>query len=415
MGKESTNLNPLIIRSDDELIDAVRLAIASGTPLVDYGLAHHSLGHSPPEEHTLYQQQTDTPIIEHYVGDLTVRAAAGGTLSKLNEQLLASNQVAPIDADDDLTLGEIIHHNVYGPLRIGYGAVRDLTLGLSYIDHEARKITVGGRTVKNVAGYDVSRFMVGSLGELGIVSEATVRTHAVPSSVTQVDLHIDDPTVFDRHATDLMLSDASPIHFAYSRRFDHQNGRHDATWVGHLAYFGEHTGCMIQVRSLETLVDGWVGVRIDGCGDLTFAADQTERTARRAWRRMVSALVKIIVPPAATGAVCVALAEFGVADTELHVDALPIHGCIFAGGELDADAAVRLDACINQTIQPHGGLRAWYARPDHNDPGASDPATEIEPFAPVQPEWSILRQLKKTMDPNNLFNPGRFLNHPEST
>lgn len=398
----------LTIANVDGLVDAVRSAADTGMPLVDYGLAHHGLGHAPPAEHTAISQQSDQPIIEHYTGDLTVRAAAGGTIAALNKQLESTKQFVPVDADDDLTLGEVMHHNAYGPLRIAFGSVRDLTLGLSYIDHQGRQITVGGRTVKNVAGYDVSRFMVGSLGELGIIYEANLRTYAIPEHVTQIDLRIDNPTELDQQITILLLSDATPTHFAYSRRFDHQTGRHDAAWIGHLAYFGGHTGCMVQVRSLETLLETCNGLHIDGCGDHTFAQDQIERVARRTWRRTVPALVKIIVPPATTGQVANALAQFADNDTELHIDAMPVHGCIFVGGELDHAAATRLDAHINNTIKLLGGMRAWYMRPA-NSVSSDDMENNIEPFAPVQPEWSILNKLKQTMDPKKIFNPGRFL------
>ncbi len=401
-GQASTS--SLTIRTTDELIRAVQSAAQTGVPLVDYGLAHHGLGHAPPAQRTSFVFQSDEPVLEHYERDMTVRASAGGTLAAINAKLNETNQIVPLDAEDDLTLGEIIHHNVYGPLRVSYGSVRDLTLGLSYIDHKGRTITVGGRTVKNVAGYDVSRFMVGSLGELGIVSEANLRTYAIPENVTQVDLHIDNPASLDRHVTDLLLSGAAPAHFSYARRFDHQTGRHDATWIGHLAYFAGHTGCMVQVRSLETLIETCEGVHIDGCGDHSFDHDQTERVARRIWRRTVPALVKIIIPPAATGSVCTALAQFADNDVELHVDAMPVHGCIFAGGELDHAAAARLDEQINAAIKHHGGLRAWYTRPEPSHGGAA-----IQPFAPEQPEWPILRKLKQTMDPDNIFNPGRFL------
>ena len=194
-----------------DIVAVLGNAIASHRPLIDYGLAHAALGHAPPAppaEHTRFAQEADPAnrgILEHYVRDLTVRAAAGITIGDLQEALAATNQFAPIDADDDITLGEAIHHNMWGPLRVGYGSIRDLLLGLGYIDGEGRDIRVGGRTVKNVAGYDVTRFMVGSLGELGVVHEATLRTYAIPESVLEVEMTVKDPAIFDERGTGKLI------------------------------------------------------------------------------------------------------------------------------------------------------------------------------------------------------------------
>lgn len=98
-----------------DFLVAVRDATASHRPLIDYGLAHAGLGHAPPAEHTRFAQEADPSnagILEHYVRDLTVRAAAGITIGDLQKALAPTNQFAPIDADDDITLGEAIHHNI---------------------------------------------------------------------------------------------------------------------------------------------------------------------------------------------------------------------------------------------------------------------------------------------------------------
>ena len=389
-----------------DIVAVLGNAIASHRPLIDYGLAHAALGHAPPAppaEHTRFAQEADPAnrgILEHYVRDLTVRAAAGITIGDLQEALAATNQFAPIDADDDITLGEAIHHNMWGPLRVGYGSIRDLLLGLGYIDGEGRDIRVGGRTVKNVAGYDVTRFMVGSLGELGVVHEATLRTYAIPESVLEVEMTVKDPAIFDERGTDLILSDAKPTHLSLC----HRCGRHGAaagTWVAQAAYFGRHTANIVQRRALEMFTATLRGVTVTGSTDSSLTRDAMERSARRAWRRNASAVVKIIVPPASTGAVCNELLRWADQHFSLRFEVLPLHGCVFAGGDLNADLARKLDALINDAIQSCNGMRVWHARPA----GAED----IAPFGPPQPDWALLGKLKKTMDPHKVLNPGRFV------
>ena len=137
-----TASNPTIEIDDPvALRDLVNDCLARANPLVDYGIAHAGLGHPPPPEHTRLSQQGG--VIEHYERDLVLRAACGTPLGALQAALRPHNQFLPIDADPDLTLGEIINHNVYGPLRVSFGAVRDLMLGARYVDGKGRDIHVG--------------------------------------------------------------------------------------------------------------------------------------------------------------------------------------------------------------------------------------------------------------------------------
>ena len=376
-----------------EISDRVRDAASRGVALVDYGVAHEGLGNAPPPEHVRLVQQGG--VIEHYQRDLTVRLEAGCTLGDAQRALREHGQFLPVDADDDLSIGELICHNVYGPLRCSYGAMRDLLLGLRFIDGGGEDIHAGGRTVKNVAGYDMTRLMVGSLGELGVVHEATLRTYAIPDQVTCAEVMLDGPAVLDSALTPWMLSDAAPA-AAWLVRTD------DRTWRLHVEYFGPATACAAQMEALRKLVEEWDGASLGSTANGSFDDSQARRRDARAWRRTAAALVKLVVRPAATGAVCRRLAE-AAADEEagLAIEALPVHGCVFIGGELDADAARRLDRSIDAVLKEEHGFRAWHVRPT----GAED----IAPFAPAQPDVEMLARLKRTLDPHALFNPGRYL------
>ena len=379
------------IESTDGLTELVRDCLAKRMPIVDYGCAHGGLGHRPPAEHIRLVQRGG--IIEHYQRDMTVRAAAGITIADLQAALRPHNQYVPIDADDDLTLGEVINHNVYGPLRVTYGSVRDLLLGLHYVDGQARDIHVGGRTVKNVAGYDVTRFMVGGLGEYGAVYEATIRTYAIPKNVMQVKLTLSDPQLLDGLCSGWLLSDAAPATMVLSR-----NG---PDWTVLVGYFGTAHGCSTQLHSLESWIAGKTGMSISDTSTTQLEAHLQDIALLRDWRRRATALVKAIVPPASTGQTCKQLAAWQGGQSAPQIEAMPVHGCIFVGGELDVEQAVTLDGYVNRTIEPVNGLRLWHCRPNHTD--------RIDPFGPSQPDWPILHRLKGPFDPKNIFNPGRFV------
>jgi FAD/FMN-containing dehydrogenase len=109
--------------------------------------------------------------------DMSATFAADVTLRSAQQRLAELGQWIPIDGDPDLPLGTLVERNSTGPLRLGYGAWRDLLLGLQFTNGRGELITAGGRTVKNVAGYDLTKFMVGSQGVFGRLVTITTRTY----------------------------------------------------------------------------------------------------------------------------------------------------------------------------------------------------------------------------------------------
>jgi FAD binding domain len=119
--------------------------------------------------------------IDHHVDDMTATVAADVPLRQFQETLAAANQWLPIDGDPQLTVGHLVETNSTGSLRLGYGAWRDLLLGAQFHNGRGELITAGGRTVKNVAGYDLTKFMVGQRGVFGKLLTLTTRTYKLPA------------------------------------------------------------------------------------------------------------------------------------------------------------------------------------------------------------------------------------------
>lgn len=115
--------------------------------------------------------------LEHHVRDMTATFAADVTLDAAQAHLARHDQWLPIDGEPSAPLGQLVEANSTGPLRLGYGAWRDLLLGCQFTCGTGELITAGGRTVKNVAGYDLTKFMVGQHGIFGRVVTITVRTY----------------------------------------------------------------------------------------------------------------------------------------------------------------------------------------------------------------------------------------------
>jgi glycolate oxidase FAD binding subunit len=122
-------------------------------------------------------------IVEHAAGDLIVVAEAGVRMADLNQVLgLAGQQLAVDETAPGATVGGTICAGASGPQRLLRGTARDLLIGLTVVRADGKVVHAGGRVVKNVAGYDVCKLLVGSYGTLGVVTEATFRLHPLPAA-----------------------------------------------------------------------------------------------------------------------------------------------------------------------------------------------------------------------------------------
>jgi glycolate oxidase FAD binding subunit len=115
--------------------------------------------------------------------DLTLTAGAGTTLRDIDGQLRPNRQWLPFDPPDVLerTLAGLVADGDSGPLWMGYGALRNHVLGMTVVTGDARILRLGGRVVKNVAGFDVLKPMIGSRGRLAVITSVCVRAFPLPS------------------------------------------------------------------------------------------------------------------------------------------------------------------------------------------------------------------------------------------
>ncbi|HUF28123.1 MAG TPA: FAD-binding protein [Gemmatimonadaceae bacterium] len=121
-------------------------------------------------------------IVEYVPGDLTLTALAGTTLAELERATAAEGQWLPLDPFGSPvgTLGATVATASSGPLSLGLGVVRDVVLGVEVVTGRGEVVRAGGRVVKNVAGFDLARLMIGAWGTLGAITEVTVRLRARP-------------------------------------------------------------------------------------------------------------------------------------------------------------------------------------------------------------------------------------------
>ena len=122
-------------------------------------------------------------VVSYEPTELVITVKAGTRLRDLEQTLADSNQMLPFEPPafgEDATVGGTVACGLSGPARPYRGSVRDYVLGLSCINGKGEALRFGGQVMKNVAGYDVSRLMVGAMGTLGIITEVSFKVLPVP-------------------------------------------------------------------------------------------------------------------------------------------------------------------------------------------------------------------------------------------
>jgi glycolate oxidase FAD binding subunit len=121
-------------------------------------------------------------VLEHNAGDMTAIVEAGIPLVRAQEAFAAEGQMLALDPPDhgSATLGGVVAAADSGPLRYRYGAPRDLVLGIRVALSDGTLAQAGGKVIKNVAGYDLSKLFAGSFGTLGAIVQVAVRLHPLP-------------------------------------------------------------------------------------------------------------------------------------------------------------------------------------------------------------------------------------------
>jgi FAD/FMN-containing dehydrogenase len=121
-------------------------------------------------------------IVEYVPGDLTMTVKAGTTFADIAMATSREGQWLPLEpwGGDDGTIGATISTATTGPFTHALGAPRDVVLGMEFVTGDGQVVRSGGRVVKNVAGFDLTRLLVGSWGTLGVITEVTVRLRSRP-------------------------------------------------------------------------------------------------------------------------------------------------------------------------------------------------------------------------------------------
>lgn len=187
--------------SAGQVRDSVRAALENGTSLRVVG-ARSWLDAGRPVSAAEELSPGPAGIVEYVPGDLTITVRAGTPLRDITQLTARHNQWLPLDpfGHPDMTIGAMVATASAGPLAHAFGTPRDQVIGLGFVTGRGDYVRSGGRVVKNVAGFDITRLLIGSWGTLGVITDVTLRLRARPEAERTIALVVSGDSVKFREA-----------------------------------------------------------------------------------------------------------------------------------------------------------------------------------------------------------------------
>jgi glycolate oxidase FAD binding subunit len=406
------DFGPLVMRrpgSVADLAEIVAQAAKSGSALYPIGgRTKLGFGMPPSRAGLALDLRSINGIVDYPARDMTITLEAGTTLSRLQALLRTENQRLPIDVPEAerATLGGAIATNASGPRRYGHGTLRDYVIGIRTVNDAGKVVRAGGRVVKNVAGYDFCKLHVGALGTLGVIAEVTLKLRPLPEEEAVV-LVSTNPEDVESSLDAFHQGRARPVcvELLDSLAVQHINRSSgtilpDAPWILVIGFEGNQSTVMWQVQqSLKTLPGGCrsgVDVRI-GTG------------AVPVWRALVEfqgwsdslLILKANLLPSATARFC--------QQAKAHSKGMAIQA--HAGNGIVLGFAP-LDSHLDQARALLTQWQEWASVARGNAIALRCPAAWKRALpiwgTPRKDEW-LMSAVKAKLDPQNLFNPGRFV------
>ena len=170
--------------SEEQVAEVLSLSSEEGWQCIAGGRGSWLHGGQPPQGvDVVVSTERMNDISAYEPADMFIEARAGAELDALERQTLECRQWLALDPPgrERGTLGAMVAVGAAGPLQAGFGSPRDQVLGATLVTGDGRVLGLGGRVVKNVAGFDLLKLVTGSWGTLGVITSVTMRVHPVPA------------------------------------------------------------------------------------------------------------------------------------------------------------------------------------------------------------------------------------------
>lgn len=374
-----------------ELAEILRLSNAAGLAVIPRGGGTKLAWGNPPSHADLILSTARlNKILEHAWADLTVTVEAGCTIQTLQQTLAQHGQRLAIDPlwPDKATVGGILSTNDSGALRLRFGALRDLIIGVTIALADGTLASSGGRVVKNVAGYDLPKLVTGALGTLGVITRAVFRLHPLPLQARSFSISVANPDEAQKLV--LAIQDSKLAHVALQSHFSAESSP-----IIDILFEGTEAGLDAQASHLRSLCRST---------QISEASPNVWNARQELWSfssAEETAIAKVSTLPADL-ARTIELFRSAADSSRLRWKSL-----MYATGL----GWLRLEGHANQLQQALTRLRNDLEKMGGSLVALHRPANvqNLDAWGPPGDSLPLMKSVKSRLDSSNTLNPGRFL------
>ncbi len=396
VGQEHASLrgNAVVVAPADanQIAQVLRFAQANGLVVTPTGSGTKLGWGNPVASSILLSLERLRALREHAWQDMTCTVEAGCTWNAMQAELAQQGQMVALDPlwPDRATVGGIVASNDGGALRLKYGGLRDLIIGMTIVLADGTVAKTGGKVVKNVAGYDLHKLMTGSFGTLGVITEVNFRLHPVEEhaqtwTITARGAAVPDAAVFAGPLSALMDSQMTPscVQLRTSNR---------------------ECALDIRIAAVPECLQEQAG-RIQ---DLfaRFAVNEPDNAVWQARQRLVygddAFLLKISLLPADLCAVTTDLQQRAAREAVEITTVGQANGIMTAALNASSDTAVALIEQLRAKVEGRGGSVVVLRLPDSL-------RGNFDVWGLNSGALPLMREIKRRFDPGRTLNPGRFV------
>ncbi len=377
--------------TERELAEILRLSNEAGLAVIPRGSGTKlGWGNSPTHASLILSTARLTEVFEHAWADLTVSVGAGCTIQRLQETLAQHGQRLALDPlwPEKATVGGVLSTNDSGALRLRFGALRDLIIGVTIALPDGTLASSGGKVVKNVAGYDLPKLVTGALGTLGVITRAVFRLHPLPRNKRSFSISASDGAEMQQFV--LAVQNSKLAHTFLQSHFSD-----DTSPVTDILFEGTEAGLTAQETQLR---------KLSALASISEASTSTWTAREELWAFSDSAdtaIAKISILPANL-ARTIELVKRIANQHQLRWKSL-----MYATGlgwlRLEGKAGSLRDALqtLRGELQGQGGSLVAFHRPEKM------PA--FDAWGNAGDALPLMKAVKQQLDPKNTLNPGRFV------